>query len=157
MNWPITKFNRTSKGISLTLVLVLLACVNGFGKQKSSGELRVLFIGNSLTYVNDVPAIIAATAEADGHQKFIYQTVAFPDFSLEDHWKQGDARKKIAEGRWDFVVLQQGPSALPGSRASLLEYTARFAADIRRAGAKPALYMVWPSLGRQNDFDHVSE
>ena len=137
------------------VILGLLACCSVLGTTRK--EINVLFIGNSLTYVNDVPAIVAAIAEADGRKRIIYKTVAFADFSLEDHWRQGDARQAIADGRWDFVALQQGPSALPESRALLLDYTRRFSADIRRVGAMPALYMVWPSAARQDDFDRVSE
>ena len=45
-----------------------------------------------------------------------------------------------------------------GSRNQRLlrEYTRRFDADIRRAGARTALYMVWPSRARERDFDGVS-
>jgi hypothetical protein len=120
-------------------------------------ELRVLFIGNSFTYTNDLPAIVAALAEATGQKHCTCKSIAFPDYSLEDHWQQGEARKAIAAQRWDFVVMQQGPSALPESRSLLLEYGRRFDAEIRRAGAKPAFYMVWPSYPRFSDFDRVSE
>ena len=85
------------------------------------------------------------------------RSVAYPDFSLEDHWNQGDARRAIALGKWDVVVLQQGPSSLPESRVLLLEFARRFAAEIRRVGARPALYMVWPSSQRQADFERSSE
>ena len=94
--------------------------------REAKDELRVLFVGNSFTYTNDLPAIVAALAEATGQKQFTYKSIAFPDFSLEDHWQQGEARKAIAEKRWDFVVMQQGPSALPESRTLLLEYARRF-------------------------------
>jgi len=125
--------------------------------REAKDELRVLFIGNSFTYTNDLPAIVASLAEATGQKQFAYKSIAFPDFSLEDHWQQGEARKAIASKAWDFVVMQQGPSALPESRTLLLEYARRFDAEIRRAGAKPAFYMVWPSYPRFSDFDRVSE
>src|SRR5262249_24759947 len=48
-----------------------------------------------------------------------------------------------------------GPSALPESRVLLREYTRKFDAEIRRAGARTALYMVWPSATRRADFDGV--
>lgn len=85
------------------------------------------------------------------------RAVAFPDFSLEDHWNQGDALKAINAGPWNFVVLQQGPSALPESRTSLIEWSGRFATEIRRVGARPALYMVWPELSRENVWSDVTE
>ena len=83
-------------------------------------------------------------------------SVAFADYSLEDHWNQGDARRAIAAQRWDLVVLQQGPSALPASRVLLVDYATRFAGEIRRAGARPAIYMVWPPLSREADWDAVT-
>jgi hypothetical protein len=148
-------FNRNCRRSFAAVFIALLFAGNAAAADRE--KLRVLFVGNSLTYVNDVPAIVTAIADADGRKQISYQTVAFPDFSLEDHWNQGDAIKAIATGHWDFVVLQQGPSALPESRVLLLEYTRRFSATIRRAGARPALYMVWPSSDRQGDFDRVSE
>ncbi|HEX8652396.1 MAG TPA: hypothetical protein VF708_16395 [Pyrinomonadaceae bacterium] len=117
---------------------------------------RVLFIGNSLTYSNNLPSIVEAFAEASGQKQFAFRVVVFGGFSLEDHWNQGDARQAIKEGGWDVVVLQQGPSASTEGRQSLLEYARRFSQEINRVGAKPALYMVWPSVQRMQDFDGVS-
>jgi hypothetical protein len=119
--------------------------------------LRVLFIGNSLTYANDLPAIVQALAETTGKNRLAYKMVAFPDYSLEDHWNQGDARRAIAEQKWDFVVLQQGPSALPESRTLLVEYARRFAEEIKTGGARTALYQVWPAQSRLKDFDGVRD
>lgn len=50
--------------------------------------LRVLFIGNSLTYSNDLPSIVEAFAKVTGQRAFAYKAIAFPDFSLEDHWNK---------------------------------------------------------------------
>jgi hypothetical protein len=116
--------------------------------------LRILFIGNSLTATNDLPAVLEAFARAQG-VTIETRTVAFADHSLQDHWGRREARRAIAEGTWDYVVLQQGPSALPESRRLLRDYTTRFAEDIRRAGARPALFMVWPASGRINDLPRV--
>ena len=117
--------------------------------------LRILFVGNSLTYINDVPALVVAIGRAN--QRILQcEQVTAPDLSLEDHWRLGDARRAIARGGWDIVVLQQGPSALPESRALLVDYTRRFDREIKQAGAATALYMVWPSLARRGDFADVS-
>jgi hypothetical protein len=139
---------------SALLCFIFLACTSNANAQPQ--EVRALFIGNSLTYSNDLPAIVAALAESR-QQRLIHKTIAFPNFSLEDHWQQGDALKAIAKDKWDVVVLQQGPSGLPESRVSLLDYARRFAAKIRAVGAKPALYQVWPSTARFNDFPRVLE
>src|SRR4029453_17474018 len=42
-------------------------------------------------------------------------------------------------------------------RRLLVEYTRRFGDVIRKAGAKPALYMVWPSSDRRPDARGVSQ
>lgn len=115
----------------------------------------LLFIGNSLTAANDLPAQLEAMGRASGIA--IHCTmVAKPDFSLEDHWADGEARKAIARGGWSHVILQQGPSALPESRVLLNEYAGRFDREIRRARARPSFFMVWPSAARSGDFDGVS-
>ena len=84
--------------------------------------------------------------------------VTVNNFSLEDHWNQGNARAAIAKGGWSVVVLQQGPSALarvPRAAARLRQAIRR--PRPRKAGARTALYMVWPSKARSRDFDAVSE
>jgi hypothetical protein len=117
--------------------------------------LTLLFIGNSLTAANDLPAMVQAMGKSAGFE-IRCTVIAKPNFSLEDHWNDGAARKAIARGGWTFVVLQQGPSALPESRILLNDYVQRFDAEIRRVKARPAMLMVWPSTARPGDFDGVS-
>jgi hypothetical protein len=121
----------------------------------AAGTLRVLFIGNSLTRANNLPGMVEALSR-HSDPVVVSRAVVFDGYSLGDHWTQGDARRAIAEGGWSYVVLQQGPSALPESQAQLREFTKRFDTEIRRAGARTALYMVWPSAARSGDFDGVA-
>lgn len=119
------------------------------------GPTRILFIGNSLTYANDLPAMVCALARSAGRQATC-NSVAKPDYGLEEHWNDRDTRAAIARG-WDVVVLQQGPSALPESQRLLISYTRRFDEEIKKAGARTALYMVWPARARRGDFRAVSQ
>jgi hypothetical protein len=116
----------------------------------------ILFIGNSLTTTNDLPAMLELLARESGGPTIVTRTVAEGGFSLEDHWNRGIAQRVIAEGGWSVVVLQQGPSALPESQANLREYVQRFDTVIRTAGARAALYMVWPESEREAVFDDVA-
>jgi hypothetical protein len=118
--------------------------------------LRILFIGNSLTYANDLPATVQHLGHIDPGLAVVVSSVAEGGFSLEDHWNRGDAQRAIASARWDLVVLQQGPSALPETRVNLIDYATRFAGEIRKIGARPALYMVWPGLDREAEWSAVS-
>jgi hypothetical protein len=121
---------------------------------QAPGTLRVLFVGNSLTATNDLPGRVAALAAAAG-RTLEYREVTFGGFSLEDHWNQGDARTAIASGRWDLVVMQQGPSALPESQIYLRDWAVRFADEARAAGTRPALLTVWPESYRQSALSDV--
>jgi hypothetical protein len=136
-----------------TLLAVLLGCGSTAPDIGHSADLDVLFIGNSLTSTNDIPGLVAGLGDISGGPQVRVSEVSFGNFSLEDHWNQGDALEAIDRGGWEYVVMQQGPSTLPESRQNLVEWAGRFAERIRAVGAHPAIYMVWPSNG---DFDGVS-
>jgi hypothetical protein len=145
----------TQRLLCTAACLVLLASAVA-PRAVGAEPLRVLFIGNSLTSANDLPELFATLSAAGGRERPVTRMIAIDGFSLEDHWKRGEAQKVIRDGPWDVVVLQQGPSALMESRQLLIAYTRRFADVIRAAGARPALYMVWPSTTRRFDFQGVS-
>ena len=110
---------------------------------------RMLFIGNSLTYENDLPAMVAGLSRAAGDDPPMEtEMVAFPAYALEDHLAEGTAVRAIARGDWDVVALSQGPSTLPASRENLIQYTRILAEKIRAVAARPALYGVWPEQER---------
>ncbi len=115
---------------------------------------RVLFVGCSLTYSNHMPLLVQAFARAAGRGIEVV-SVAQGGATLEDHWNRGTALARIQEGGWSFVVMQQGPSSVPQNREHLRELARRFADPIRKAGARPALYMVWPGADRLAFFDDV--
>jgi hypothetical protein len=117
-------------------------------------RLRVLFVGCSLTYSNDMPTIVQALARSAGESLEVAQATR-GGANLQDHWRHGGALRQIKAGGWDVVVLQQGPSSTPENRENLRHWTRRFAEPIRKAGARPALNMVWPTLDRFGYFDEV--
>jgi hypothetical protein len=147
---------------SLHVVLVLAAasavasCGSTAPDPVPTTDLRVLFIGNSLTFANDLPHMVERLADAVGRSHITTESVVFGDYSLGDHWNRGDAIHAIEAGGWDVVVLQQGPSALPESRVLLLQYAQKFAEKIRAVGARPGIYMVWPGLSRPEAWDSVT-
>jgi len=147
-------WRRRVMGVAALALVLACGGAGPAGVEAEDGR-GVLFVGNSLTYANDLPEMVRALALASGETLRVGM-VASPDWILEDHWNGGGARAAI-RGGWDVVVLQQGPSSLPESRALLVDYTRRFADEIRAAGATPALYAVWPSRSRFGDFDRASE
>lgn len=140
---------------ALRFVAALVVALSCSAHAQPAPTVRLLFVGNSLTSTNDLPGMLETLSRTAGGPRVDCESVAFPTYSLEDHWNRGDAAKAIARGGWQTVILQQGPSALPESQVLLREYTRKFDARIRRAGATTALYMVWPFSTRRGDFDGV--
>src|SRR5262245_28146207 len=123
-----------------------------------SGEgRRVLFIGNSYLYTQDIPGIVQALADSAKGDRLAVQTVAGPDMALIDHWSAGDARREIAKGGWEWVVLQQGPSSVDVNRDTLRLAVKLFAGEMGRVNARPALFSAWPTEARRQDFERAIE
>ncbi len=146
--------------LALLLPLLLGSCIEPpetggveISRRSAADDARtwVLFVGNSHTYINDVPRMVRRVAEQAGNFDIRADMVAFPDYSLQDHWYQGAARTALERYRWDFVVMQQGPSAQGDNPLHLRHWTEQFDPLVRASGAEPVLYQIWPSLGRRAD------
>jgi hypothetical protein len=136
--------------------LLLCACLEGgiVEPDLQGSGTRILFIGNSLTYVNDVPGILQALADSAGGEKLAVETVAFPNYALIDHWIDGSGQREIDKHSWAYVVLQQGWTPAGVCRDTLRLATKLFSERIRKAGGRPVLYEPWGSEFRlsQNQF-----
>jgi hypothetical protein len=119
--------------------------------------LRVLFVGNSYTYHNDLPRILqqlAVAAEQDRLPEV--RGVTLPDYTLADHWL-GEASEAIRQGTWDFVVLQE-QSTLPITHPdTLLHYGSKLAEEISARGAQPLLFVTWAHKTRPTSQDTLTE
>ena len=153
---------RTLRFLALVGVIGCLGADSPSGPTLPSREGRpILFVGNSLTYYNDLPLIVEALADSvpglAADQRLSTAMTAYPDFALYDHWADGNAVRAIDGSKWNVVILQQGSSALEDSRVLLRDWTKKFDEKIKTAGARTAMYAVWPNAARQFDFDRVNE
>ena len=153
---------RALRLLSLIGLLGCLGADDATGPQLANREGRpILFVGNSLTYYNDLPLIVESLADSvpglTPDQRLSVAMVAFPDYALIDHWSEGSAVRALEQNKWNVVVLQQGSSALDESRVLLRDWTKKFDEKIRAAGARTGMYAVWPFASRQFDFDRVNE
>jgi hypothetical protein len=137
------------------LALVLLA-LSGVGNAQATAPrtLRVMFIGNSLTYVNDLPSILRAIAAAQPTPVTIEtQTFVAPGGSLADRWNDGKAAAALGAGHWDALVLQERGGVLAcmvdseqrssaACRASERAHR-EFAARAKAAGTKVYVLATW--------------
>ncbi|HKU41476.1 MAG TPA: SGNH/GDSL hydrolase family protein [Polyangiales bacterium] len=114
--------------------------------QSTAKPLRVLFVGNSHTFVNDMPLLVAQLAAA-GHEArpFVPALVTKGGATLEQHLAQGTLREPLEHGPWDYVVLQeqqQRPTFAP-EEVERFFFTPARTLDVlvRAAGARTVLYM----------------
>lgn len=109
--------------------------------------IKMLFVGNSYTFVNDLPGtLVALSKSAGGGPPIEVDSQTVGGATLKRHWDDGVARQKIAAGEWDFVVLQeQSQTPLPqfGRDTLFYPHARNFAGEARKAGAIPLLYMTW--------------
>jgi len=129
--------------LAIAAVLALdPACSAATSTERPSG-LSILFIGNSLTYYNDLPAMVEQLAEAAGDSIRVGMA-AQGNTAVIDHTVDGsEALARIDEGDWTHVLLQQGPTPAGICRDTLVIAAMRLAPKIRAAGGRPALFLPW--------------
>ena len=71
--------------LAAATAVALDALLGGSAEAQPPSSLRVLFLGNSLTATNDLPAAVAHIASRAG-RRLEYRTVAPGGYALEDHW-----------------------------------------------------------------------
>lgn len=88
--------------------------------QTASKKIRVLFLGNSYTYVNNLPQLIKDVALANG-DSVVFDSYCPGGYTFNNHASDATTLLKISSGNWDYVVLQaqsQEPSFSPGQVSS---------------------------------------
>jgi hypothetical protein len=69
-------------------------------------HVRALFVGNSYSYYNNLPAMIASMATSTG-DTLTHDGNNIGGYTFQNHVGNTTTTNKIALGTWDFVVLQE--------------------------------------------------
>jgi len=119
---------------------------------------HVLFLGNSHTYTHDMPKLISGLVKTAGRWNDLHrETNTVSGVSLEWHWQNPRSRDLIAQGTWDYVVLQErsgGPLEDPTKmflNARLLDR------EIRKTNGKTVFYMTWANQNRRDSQKAIAE
>ena len=104
-------------------------------------RLRILFIGNSHTYVNEVPALVQKMAAADGIEVDVTM-IAHGGWYLWQHVQEPDVWFNIHRGGYDYVVLQEHSHPFD-SLDEYREAVYTLVNWIRESGSTPVLYGTW--------------
>lgn len=96
---------------------------------------KVLYLGNSLTYVNDVPSLVNQIAISKG-DTIVWDQNTPGGYQLSQHRNDINSLSKISSNNWDIVVIQaqSQQTAFPDGQLEVDVYPAcKFLADsIRR-------------------------
>lgn len=149
--------SRTTRNVGRLIILiglVLLIIVLGYALRipiicdlgiTSTHCTRILFIGNSYTYANDLPGTFARLAGSGGHTVEA-EMAAEGSWTLADHASSTQTLNKLASKKWDIVVLQEQSQipALASSREQQMFPAAQALVNkINQVGAKSFLFMTW--------------
>ncbi|MDO5434868.1 MAG: hypothetical protein Q4G19_00700 [Clostridia bacterium] len=103
--------------------------------------LSILFIGNSHTYVNDMPLMVKRRADEDGYDCRVTM-LAHPAWFLAQHAESPEVRFNILYGGYDYVVLQEHAHPF-GPAEKLYDAVTALNGLIREAGSTPVIYETW--------------
>jgi hypothetical protein len=143
----------------LALVLAGAACLASCkkaGTDAPSGPrgIKLLFIGNSYTYYNNLPRVVEAlAASASPPERLETRMVTVGGARLKTHWDDGEAVDVLREGGWSHVLLQEqstlgmrlvdGRHEINDPERIFFPYARRFHAEARKRGARTLLALTW--------------
>lgn len=104
--------------------------------------MKVLFIGNSYTYCNNLPVMLRDLSRTAG-KTIDTASVTSSGKALTWHWYNPESLDTIAQGGWDFVVLQDQSLRAIEEPEKLRSAAIRLAGRIGEVNATPVLYVTW--------------
>ena len=139
---------------SKSILLYVLIFVNFNTFSQNNATVHLLFVGNSLTYTNDLPSLVKEHASEKGY-KIKTKMIAFPNYGLEDHWNDGKIQELVKSNKFDYIIIQQGPSSQEYGRISLLEYGKKLKSLCNKNKTQLVFFMVWPSRAYYHTYNGV--
>ncbi len=125
------------------------------GRVGEKPELAVLFVGNSYSF--GVPKAFSKLAAGRGKKVRVGHATS-GGWTLKRHAESEATLRKIREGRWDIVVIQEQSEipALPARRLAAVMFPPlrELVLLVRQQGAIPILYQTW---GRRDGDKNVPD
>lgn len=105
--------------------------------------MKVLFIGNSHTYFNDMPKLFSDMCESLSGERAEVTMLAYSNRTIAWHEKEYfSIRFALLYGGYDYCVIQQFGHPMP-PREETEPVFDRLAGLCRRVGTEPVLFMTW--------------
>lgn len=131
------------------------------------GQIRVLFIGNSYIYVNNLPELVRGLAAGmTSPVQVETEQVTLGGATLRQLWEAGPALVAIRRAGWDYVVLQEqstlgatlvnGQSVVTDPNRLFWPYVRLFDREIKNHGGRTVLLETWGQRGEARNFDALA-
>lgn len=149
-----------------TLLLVLLSILTI--RSHAQDSLSVLFIGNSYTYVNDLPVLTQQLAVSLGKELTVGSKTN-GGYTFQNHWSDPQTYIAMHQQNWDVVVLQaqsQEPSfPIQQVATNTLPYAINLSDSVHAANpcSEVLYFMTWgretgdPQWDSINTFDKMNQ
>jgi hypothetical protein len=131
--------------VALGVFGAVRAVSSGCNPLSRSPCVRILFLGNSYTFVNDLPTVFRDLARSAG-QNVETEMVAEGGETLAQHAASSDDANALNGSHWQFVVLQEQseiPSVESFRQSQMYPATRSLVTTIRAGGASPVLLETW--------------
>jgi hypothetical protein len=119
----------------------------GVAHAEKPAHLRILFIGNSITYTNDMPAWVAELSKDLGFNPAMEtKDESRPSYRFQDQLWSDEKWAPLAtirQGGWSIVVLQGQVDEPLRTPEAFFAGAARLAEEVRSAGAEPLLFQTY--------------
>ena len=113
--------------------------------QVKKDTLSILFVGNSYTYVSNMPHLVSLISDST-QVKLITSKSTAGGATLRDHWEGEKGLKTkeiISKGMYDIVVLQEYSMGTIENKDIFFKYAKELCNLIKASGAKPYFYVTW--------------
>ena len=160
-------FKRRMARKILNFFITLFCGTAAANAGEGSGTSSILFIGNSDTHMNNMPAMFDEMCKAEGLNVHVEKS-AQSGASFLIHSKRKEMYEAIASRKWDYIVLQGFSRELSLDKVQIDEETVPFLEQIldsineHNEDAQVLLYMTWgydngfPAREEVNTFDKMS-
>lgn len=146
-------------GIIIFLTFVIVAIFFFINLPFDKGKIKILFIGNSYTYRNDMPSIFENIAVSKNKKVFV-ESCTLGKANLRIQAKRNDVKEAIKSKKWDLIIIQgssrdfiKDPKIINNKTKPALEKIIKLI-NSNSSKTKILFYMTW---GYRNGFKPIQD
>jgi hypothetical protein len=129
-------------------IIVLLLKINSNSNFNPNSKIRILMIGDSYTFKNNMPSIFQSIL---GH-KYQVDSHVIPKLNLTVAYNDQNVKNMIINGKYNFVILQEHSARIIMATKSFKEAVQNFITLIKNNGSHPVLFEPWAYTDKHPDY-----